>query len=426
MAVIDTQVNQVDFRSAIPRKIPAGFPDAGKIAIVGFETRWLADSLLNGPASSYTWPYPAAKASATSHIFVSTDETAVNWEWRGYLPHATPGRNDAVESPIVFLPNGDWMTASYARETHDFISWYSAALYRSTDQGYTWTHDGFVGPRANPAGNQDTTYLADEPFLLMLTNGEMLCMIRTLEEGRPASAVTGLTHHLWRCTNPTVRGATTWVDEGVKTPTWAGSRAPIYQHSNGVIIHHYRIVNNGGSGPGAYMLSEDLGHTWNTSRFLDTGATSFNTSGPPVYSYGDIVELSNGYVGMVYCDETPPPGSPSAQPANRWATIGVPSTSAPSTPLTITPTSVWSLSGTTLTVTSAPSGTRSVASGTAGSAGGGLVRFIGTHADRFSVSLDGTTFTPTVTIPSGYTPIYLGVTPQAGDTTLSAQVGIPV
>ncbi len=95
------------------------------------------------------------------------------------------------------------------------------------------------------------------------------------------------------------------------------------------------------------------------------------------------------------------------------------------TGLLITPSAVWSQSGTTVSATRAPRNTRSFTTATVYSASGGPIQFRGTHAARFSVSLDGTTWASTVTVPPGTSTIYLGVTPQAGDTSLTAQIGIP-
>lgn len=95
---------------------------------------------------------------------------------------------------------------------------------------------------------------------------------------------------------------------------------------------------------------------------------------------------------------------------------------APSS-LAITPTAVWSQSGSVITLTNAP--TPSVASASAYSPSGGVIRFMGTHADRFAASLDGVTYATTITISAGTSSIFLRVTPQPGDSVISASVGIP-
>lgn len=59
------------------------------------------------------------------------------------------------------------------------------------------------------------------------------------------------------------------------------------------------------------------------------------------------------------------------------------------------------------------------------SAAGGLVRFRGTDASRFAVSLDGVTWGSTLDVAAGETPIYLRVTPTVPGATLSAEIGVP-
>jgi hypothetical protein len=72
---------------------------------------------------------------------------------------------------------------------------------------------------------------------------------------------------------------------------------------------------------------------------------------------------------------------------------------------------------------SAPLGVPTSVEGSVTTPVGGTVR---TDSDRFDLSLDGETFTPTVEVEAGTTDVWLGVTPQAGDGPLSAKVGVPV
>ena len=370
-----------DVRSGLCSRVPSG-THAGKIVVAVSDTHWLA-SRLN---IDYLSPWPTVSVQCFCRILISTDATATTFVELATLPPAFPGIapncNDFPESRVVFLPNGDWMVATYSRETHDYIGWYSSAYFRSTDEGANWTHEGFVA-RANTANtNQDTAQQCDEPQLLMLQNGEMLCAIRWLEEGRPPDYTDGVVHKMFRCSNPTARGAMTWVDEGVCSVSQAGSRPALLQHSSGMVVHAYRSYTGGFAKQGVYRCSNDDAHTWTAERNLDNGVLTAGDSGTGIYSYGGWVELANG--GLLH--EFSQDNSPATNSVVREARISVVSDVAA---LSLVANSVWSLSGTTLTVNSAPSGTRSIVSGTAGSVNGGLVRFTGTHADRFSVSLDG-------------------------------------
>lgn len=101
--------------------------------------------------------------------------------------------------------------------------------------------------------------------------------------------------------------------------------------------------------------------------------------------------------------------------------------SIPGGQLTLDPDSVWSLSGSVVTVSHAPIGVRSAVRASVVSTGGGVLRFAGADAGRFTVSTDGgATYAPTATIGSGTTVVRLAVTPQTGDTTLAATLGVPV
>lgn len=432
-----------DVRASICAQVPSG-PHAGKVVVTIADTNWVAGSL----AVNYASSWPTAKVACYTRILISTDATCTAWEELATLPPAFPDLvaegvpNDFPECPVVFLPNGDWMTATYSRETHDYIGWYSSAYFRSTDNGATWEHEGFVD-RANTSNPvQSTAHMADEPQLLMLANGEMLCVIRTLEEGRN-EAINGYEHYLWRCSNPTDRGAMVWVNEGVCTNEMAGSRPALLQHSNEMVLHGFRVIAGSGtvaSVQGAYCVSNDDGDTWTAERNLDTGGLTSGNSGTGVYSYGAWVELSDGSLIHVYCNDN---SSSSTTREARFSVVsdtpaasGYGSTSSsgygtattytpPSSSLTVDPASTaWEQIGTQLVVrvTADPS----TVAATIYSRDGGLVRYGGTDADLFEVSLDGMTWSPMVDVPAGETAVQLRVTPEAPGTTLSAEIGVPV
>lgn len=313
-----------DVRGGIPRLIPSG-PDAGKVAIAMWEAHWHVGSL----PVNYASAWPNAQVESFTRCLVSTDESCTSWEVRGTLPHTFGSSfsygSECSESPIVFLPGGDWLLAVYTRETRDYIGWYSSALYRSTDNGNTWAHEGFIGPRANTAQAQDVSYLADEPQLLLLQNGELLCMIRALEEsvgGNPQQ----LYHHLYRCADPTVAaGDLEWAFEGRIPSIHANSRCALFQHTNGMVLHGFRVITQstswGTSVQGAYHYSNDNGATWTSPRNLDTGGLTSGDSGTGTYSYGDWVELSDGSLIHLYAQDQ---GSSSYTREARFSVVSDP------------------------------------------------------------------------------------------------------
>ena len=430
--------DQWDVRGGQPSLIPSG-PYAGRVVIVMWEAEWLASRLY----IDYLSPWPAVRVASYTRILLSTDATCTAWTEHATLPPGAPSTapeiNDCNEAPVVFLPNGDWMTCCYTRETHDYIGWYSASYFRSTDDGATWTHEGFVGPRANPAQPQDTTYLADEPQFLVLQNGEMLCMIRALEAGSPQQPY----HHLYRCANPTARGAMNWVLEGrIPASVKAGSRAALWQHSNGMVLHGFRVVvgsptEYGTSAQGAWMTSNDNGHAWDTPRNLDSGAVTAGATGA-IYSYGAWAEMADGSMVHAYCEDRGPAGGYTKVARFTVVSDATHRTLAPATEtdvaqaltfdlrtsgLTLDPDAYWQQSGTALTVHAAV-GQRREATGVVSSGTGGQCSFRGADAGDFEVSLNGTDWAPTVIVPAGDTPVWLAVQVSATGT-ISAEFGVP-
>lgn len=428
-----------DCRAGLPSRVPSG-PHAGKIVVAVADTHWVAGNLLTNYASAW----PTAKVACYTRILISTDASATSWTTLATLPPAFPALvaegvpNDFPECRVVFLPNGDWMIATYSRETHDYIGWYSAAYFRSTDDGASWTHEGFVA-RANTANtNQATAQLCDEPQLLMLQNGEMLCAIRWLDEGRNPDGSDGYRHKLYRCSNPTDRGNLVWVDEGTISTSMASSRPALFQHSSGMVVHAYRTIFGGISRQGVWRASNDDAVSWTSERNLDTGGLTSGDSGTGVYSYGGWVELSNGGLLHVYCNDSIPATAREARlsvvsesvPAAGYGntvSAGYGDAAAYSPPpatLAVDPASTaWEQIDTSIIVrvTSDPS----TVEATVYSPAGGLVRFRGTDADLFAVSLDGTTWASAIDVPAGDSTIHLRVTPVTPGTTLTADVGVP-
>lgn len=274
-------------------------------------------------------------------------------------------------------------------------------LIRTTDRGATWsTYGGIPFP-------PDTWQYA-EPSLFWMPDGTLVCMARVKEN----PLTTADQYTMWLATS---------ADLGVTWPvrrrcfTKAASRPiEVVGPEGDVLVAYRQVTPSQVSGKTAWRQSSDL-VSW-------TALTDIGILQASIYGQGVVIDDTpgvNGNVGFVYQEEN-------FGGIGRAYFLSLTAPAGWSQPLTITPTAVWSLAGSTVTITNAPALTRSVALGTVNSVSGGLVRFAGTHADRFSLSLDGVTWAPTVTVPAGATSIRLGVTPQALDTTLSAQVGVPV
>lgn len=92
--------------------------------------------------------------------------------------------------------------------------------------------------------------------------------------------------------------------------------------------------------------------------------------------------------------------------------------------MTLTPANGWTQDGLDLSVV-ATVGVRATVTAIVVSNSGGPLTFAGIHADRFAASLDGSTWVSTLELDAGETTIYLSALPQAGDTVLTASVGVP-
>lgn len=118
------------------------------------------------------------------------------------------------------------------------------------------------------------------------------------------------------------------------------------------------------------------------------------------------------------------PATTGGHGSNESAGRGAASAVAPRATLTLHPNAYWSQAGGALTVNPPGAGIEAQATATLFSPNGGPVLFDGTHAARFTASLDGVTWASKITAPAGTSTIRLAITPEVGDTLISARVGI--
>lgn len=162
---------------------------------------------------------------------------------------------------------------------------------------------------------------------------------------------------------------------------------------------------------------------WDYARVLDSGTIWDPVSGKWTLTYTGSA-VGNGAYGDV-TTYVPPLSIGVA----KWDAVPAFLSSEPTVsaayvaPLTIVGATGWSQAGAALTVVAGGGSTDTQAD--VYSASGGALRFSGAHASRFRASLDGTSWATSVTLPAGGSSIYLRVTPQVGDTVLSASVGVP-
>ena len=273
-------------------------------------------------------------------------------------------------------------------------------LVRSTDRGATWTTYG------GQPFTTVTNWNWSEASLIWLPDGRLACMARVKED----PLLTADDYTMWMSYSSDA--GLTWGNQ-TRCIRRAASRPIEVVGPEGDLLVAYRTVTLAqASGPTAWRQSWDGGATWTNP--VDIGVLSAN-----IYGQGILLDSRpgvDGNVGFVYQEQT-------AQGYAYFMSLTKPAGWVAG--LIVTPSTVWSQSGTTVTAAKAPRLTRTTTTAQVNSSAGGLIQFRGTHASRFSVSLDGTTWASSVTVPAGTSTIYLGVTPQGGDTTLTAQIGIP-
>ena len=413
-----------DARAGLPRLL-----DDGRVVVAA----WSGSSSVSAPYVTTT--------------LVSTDETCSAWVQGGDLPDQLGGgaawAGNACESPVVVIPDGTWLLATYGPEMNGDSAW-SSLLYESSDEGATWTFKTFIA-RAPLTTPRFGTPNYEEPFLLHISSYELICAVRCGESGWDGSV--GRYTRIFRSTD----AGATWADEGrVNSTHQHASRMALCRNplTGTIMLHHRLLYTSGGvawSGHGAYYWSDDDGGSWSSGTGLDSeAAPPSNPTSPPMYSYGDIVAHDGGFAAL-WADETPISGSGSAI---RFATY---SDDAPLLPtpaegygntvssgygaataytpqpasITVDPASTaWEQIDTNIIVrvTSAPS----TVTATVYSGAGGLLRLRGTNADLFDVSLDGTTWASAIDVDAGESEVHLRVTPEAPGTTLAAEIGVPV
>jgi hypothetical protein len=177
----------------------------------------------------------------------------------------------ASSGPIVELGNGDLLISLFGKNVGD--AFWSASVVKSTDGGATWGSEVIIG--------NGVTDLRDyqEPNLLKLQNGNILCMIRT--QG-------GVFYQ----STSTDSGAT-WPSV---TSAFTASGAPrMAQFTSGRIVIFYRR-QTGANQQIVAKHSSDNGTTWSTNE-LAVGPDPF------VMYYASAFENSPGQLALVWAQE---------------------------------------------------------------------------------------------------------------------------
>jgi hypothetical protein len=186
---------------------------------------------------------------------------------------------------------------------------------------------------------------------------------------------------------------------------------------------------------GSYI--PDLATGWNAG--LKLGGGNAATSNFDVCFYGDVTEITPGYLTVCYfaCVGSPKSyglgGTSNPYIAMKIIDKGT-FTEVPFTKYTYnTDTGVtlrivngnFLLAGTSISVIPGTPGVRVVSELAINSESGGTLRFTGGDAAKFSVSLNGTDWTDQITIPTGASTAYVSAIPDDPIVTLTTQLIVP-
>jgi Neuraminidase (sialidase) len=179
----------------------------------------------------------------------------------------------ASESPVLQLGNGDCLMAIYGYQfdgpTRD--TWWSSSVMRSTDNGASWSDLAVI------ADGQTASQHYVEPYLTLLNNGDVLCMIRRDDNSTEVSARSTNSGATWGTTRQVFANAT--------------GRPSTIQLANGALLTTHRV---GSTGNAAFSVSWTGGVSWEPTAVFDTGFRS---------AYAELIQVAPNVVGCLWSME---------------------------------------------------------------------------------------------------------------------------
>ena len=213
--------------------------------------------------SFFKWDGEDAKSCYT----IKSDDDGATWSAPVEITNAFTAWS-AISSPIIELANGDLVAAVYGRDIGDTRD--SAVTVISNDAGATWGSEAEIDPVELNTDFQ-------EPNILLLSNGDILALLRTTS------------NEIYRSVS-TDSGAT-WSYPVVCFP---GSGSPrISRTTSDIVVCVYRSIANSNA---VVRASLDNGQNWSAETLLDDDGNSM--------TYGAMQELDTGNVKIVYGMET--------------------------------------------------------------------------------------------------------------------------
>ena len=207
---------------------------------------------------------------------VSIPQAALNVRWAKFWPPFDKGK-------IVQLPNGDLLAPMYGNFKGD--AQYRTMIVRSTDNGLTWRFHATVAydPKDPDPGLVGAYCGYCEPSLALLSNGQLLCMMRT--QGAQYAGEFRPYYQSW--SNDLGK---TWTKPVPTSPHLMNIWPTLAVLDNGVVAcQHGR--------PGVHVaFSIDNGHTWQDH-------ISFSDLPEPVITgQGDIIKVGPNRFAVIGTD----------------------------------------------------------------------------------------------------------------------------
>ena len=208
------------------------------------------------------------------HTIRSTNN-GVSWEEPVYVPAPT-GRNTGVSDPVIQLPNDDLLIPMYGTMSGEM---HRVMIMRSGDGGRSWGDP--VTAAFDPLGNVSF----EEPSLLYLPSGKLICMIRV---HRLAEEEYG--YYLYQTDSYDL--GKTWSTPR-PTPIWGHPPHMVHLSSGKILcVYGYRRIPFGVRA----CLSHDDGESWDIQNELILRADGIDRD----VGYPTSVQLADGTIFTVW------------------------------------------------------------------------------------------------------------------------------
>ena len=263
---------EVEFPPQAATPMSVGLRDGGVLFMTGCANPVKGGKRGELEASRYTFS-DDFKTYEPGTSAVSIPQAALNVRWAKFWPPFDKGK-------IVQLPNGDLLAPMYGNFKGD--AQYRTMIVRSSDSGKTWNYHATVAydPKDPDPGLVGAYCGYCEPSLALLSNGQLLCMMRT--QGAELAAEYRPIYASW--SNDLGK---TWTKPVATKPHLMNIWPTLAVLDNGVVACQY-------GRPGVHVaFSLDDGHTWQDQ-------VSFSDLHEPIITgQGDIIKVGPNRIAAI-------------------------------------------------------------------------------------------------------------------------------